>query len=104
MGRVVSFDLAIDADEWASVPELQREAIKRYAPKLKAEPSRVGERIQRERIPKRFRHFPNLYRLALPDGWRALYTIRVRKDVPPGVRIVFVGDHKRYDRLFGYRS
>lgn len=100
----MSFDLAVDDVEWATTPALQREAIKRHAARLKSEPARVGERIQRDRVPKRFQAYANLYRLALPEGWRALYTIRVRKDVPPGVRIVFIGDHKRYDRLFGYRS
>jgi len=99
----VIHDLAVDADEWAAAPALQREAIKRVAGRLRSDPTAVGERIQSERTPKRFRHYRNLYRLALPDGWRALYTLRVRKDVPPGVRIVFIGDHKRYDRLFGYR-
>lgn len=97
-------DLAVDEDEWASTPTLQREAIKRYAARLRSQPTKVGERIQAERVPKRFRHYRNLFRLALPEGWRALYTIRVRKDVPPGVRIVFIGDHRRYDRLFGYKG
>lgn len=99
----MSFDVAVDEEERAGAPELQREAIRRAAPRLKVEPTKVGERIQAERIPKRMRHYANLYRLPLPEGWRALYTIRVRKDVPPGVRVVFIGDHKRYDRLFGYR-
>lgn len=103
MGRSLSFDLAVDEDEWSGAPSLQQEAIRRIARRLKAEPAEVGERIQADRIPKRLRVYANLYRLALPGGWRALYTIRVRKDVPPGVRIVFIGDHKRYDRLFGYK-
>lgn len=83
-------DLAVDEEEWAATPALQREAVQRHAPRLKKEPTKAGERIQADRIPKRFRHYANLYRLALPDGWRALYTIRVRKDVPPDVRIVFI--------------
>ncbi|MHB8604471.1 MAG: hypothetical protein ACYDCK_04380 [Thermoplasmatota archaeon] len=95
-------DLAVDEAEWRATPPLQRTAIRRGAERLKSTPSTVGERIRAEQIPKRFRAYGNLYRLALPDGWRALYTIRVRKDVPPGVRIVFIGTHKRYDRLFGY--
>lgn len=97
-------DLAVDEEEWTAAPSLQQAAIRRHAPRLKSDPAALGERVQADRVPKRFRHYRNLYRLALPDGWRALYTIRVRKDVPPGVRIVFIGDHKRYDRLFGYRS
>jgi hypothetical protein len=100
----VIHDVAVDAEEWEATPPLQREAIQRHAGRLKVEPTKVGDRIQGERIPKRFRHYGNLYRLPLPEGWRALYTIRVRKDVPPGVRVVFIGDHKRYDRLLGYKS
>ena len=98
----MNYDVSVDDDEWADTPQLQREALKRAAARLRTEPTRVGDRIQADRIPKRFRVYSNLYRLTLPEGWRALYAIRVRKDVPPGVRIVFVGDHKRYDRLFGY--
>ncbi|MFA5860181.1 MAG: hypothetical protein WDA16_00660 [Candidatus Thermoplasmatota archaeon] len=97
-------DVAVDEREWAAAPPLQQGAIRRHVLRLKSDPAGLGERIQTERVPKKFHHYGNLYRLALPEGWRALYTIRVRKDVPPGVRIVFIGDHKRYDRLFGYRS
>lgn len=104
MGRALTYDLAVDEAEWVAAPALQREALKRVAPRLRTDPTRVGDRIQADRIPKRFRAYTNLYRLPLPEGWRALFTIRVRKDVPPGVRVVFMGDHKRYDRLFGYRS
>lgn len=99
----MSFDLAVDAREWENTPALQQEAVRRVAPKLRIDPARVGQRIESARIPARFRVYENLYRLPLPDGWRALYTIRVRKDVPKGVRVVFIGDHTRYDRLLGYR-
>lgn len=100
----MTFDVSVDEDEWEATPPIQREAIQRHAPRLRADPASVGERIQRSRVPRRFRAFETFYRLALPEGWRALYTIRVRKDVAPGVHIVFVGDHRRYDRLFGYRK
>lgn len=102
MGPALIHDLAVDADEWAGTPVVQRDALRRLASRLKSDPSRAGERIQADRIPKRFRPYKNLYRVGLPERWRALYTIRVRKDVPPGVRVVFIGDHKRYDRLFGH--
>jgi hypothetical protein len=98
----VNFDVAVDEAEWKAAPPFAREALRRTLRRLRMEPTRVGERMQAERIPKRFRVYANLYRLPLPDGWRALYTIHARKDGPPGVRIVFIGDHKRYDRLFGY--
>lgn len=45
----------------------------------------------------------NLYKIDLPDGWRALYT--VTSDVPSGetlVLIIEIVDHKEYERLMGY--
>ena len=97
-------DLAVDEKEWEKTPRLQREAIQRVAPRLKIAPAGVGQRIPRAKWPQELSHFENLFRLPLPEGWRALYTVRVRKDVPAGVRIAFIGDHRRYDRLFGYKS
>ncbi len=61
-----------------------------------------ASRIPRERVPKRFRSLPNLFRLELPEGWRALYTVASSPMAGTQVRIVWVCDHKRYDRLFGY--
>jgi hypothetical protein len=44
---------------------------------------------------------PNLYKLDLPQGWRALYFVasdEKRRDV----FVIEVPSHKEYDRLLGY--
>ncbi len=64
----------------------------------------LGDAIPRNRWPKRFRDHPNLYRLELTDGFRALYTVLFIQGEGHIVRIDWVGDHKEYDRLFGYST
>lgn len=44
----------------------------------------------------------NLWRMAMPGGWRMLYSLSTARDGASLVRIVWVGDHRAYDRLFGY--
>ncbi|HLE98219.1 MAG TPA: hypothetical protein VI997_12675 [Candidatus Thermoplasmatota archaeon] len=93
-----------DEAEWASANEHAREGLRRFRGRLRSDPFAVGDRIQRDHFPRRFRAAPNLFRLALPDGWRALYVVHTRPRDEARVEIVFIGDHRRYDRLFGYRS
>ncbi|MGQ0535279.1 MAG: hypothetical protein ACT4PT_04325 [Methanobacteriota archaeon] len=67
----------------------------------------VGDHIRRELIPDRLRRkydLTNLWRLELPAGWRALYTVLTSPQHPLTVSIVRIVDHKEYDRLFGYRT
>jgi hypothetical protein len=101
---MTTFHVEVDDEEWSAAPSAQRQAIKRLLPRLQEEPTRAGDRIQRARIPKPYREYAAFYRIPLPDGWRALYGLRSRRDEPAVVRIVFIGDHKRYDRLLGYKS
>lgn len=92
-----------DADEWANANALAREGTLRHKTRLQTDPFTAGDRIQRNHFPRRFKDAPNLFRLALPDGWRALYVVHTRPRDEARVEIVFIGDHKRYDRLFGYK-
>lgn len=67
----------------------------------------VGDQIPRRLIPERLRRayaLENLWRLELPGGWRALYTVVTSPDEPPTVGIVRIMNHKEYDRLFGYST
>lgn len=64
----------------------------------------AGDRIRRELWPKRFRGLANLFRIELPEAYRAVYTVLTFPGRPREVRIVWVGNHKRYDRLFGYAT
>ena len=67
----------------------------------------VGDPIRKSLIPaalKRKYQIDNLWRLELPDGWRALYTIASRPAGRPEVMILRMLSHKDYNRLFGYST
>ena len=66
--------------------------------------AQLGDPIQRDRWPKRFKGWQNLYRLELPGGFRALYTVQFVQGIGHLARIDWVGDHKEYDRMFGYAT
>lgn len=91
----------MDEDEFRAAGEKQRNKLRELAARLRREPF-LGDRIRRTQIPRRFRSLPNLFRLELPEGWRALYTVASRPPLGSQLRIVWIGDHKRYERLFGY--
>lgn len=64
-----------------------------------------GEPIPRSRIPPRMRDLPNLYLVPeLPHRFRALYSVLRRPGTPIVVVIEWIGDHKEYDKLFGYST
>jgi hypothetical protein len=63
-----------------------------------------GDRIRRELWPKEFRHLPNLFRFELPDAHRGVYSVLTHPGREREIRIVWLGSHKRYDRLFGYST
>jgi hypothetical protein len=64
-------------------------------------PLRRTPRSTVRRWESRVGSIPNLYRLALPEGWRALYA--VGSDGPLRVVLVLEAlDHRGYDRLLGY--
>jgi hypothetical protein len=67
----------------------------------------VGDSIRKSLIPaalKRKYKIDNLWRLELPDGWRALYTIASRPAWQPEIMVLRILSHKDYDRLFGYST
>ncbi|MFA5860286.1 MAG: hypothetical protein WDA16_01190 [Candidatus Thermoplasmatota archaeon] len=98
-----TFDVTVDPREFSRAPPAHQRKLRTLARQLQTRPF-LGEKIRAELIPPRFRTLPNLHRLALSDGWRALYTVATHPTEGREVRIVFIGDHKRYDRLFGYQS
>jgi len=91
----------VDEDEFRTAGGKQRKKLRELAPRLRREPF-LGDRIRRSLIPRPFRNLPNLFRLELPDGWRALYTVASRPPLGSQLRILWIGDHKRYERLFDY--
>jgi hypothetical protein len=62
-----------------------------------------GDAIQRHLWPKKWASLPNLYRMELPGAFRAVYTVLFVVGEGHILRIDWAGDHKEYDRLFGYK-
>ncbi len=67
-----------------------------------------GQAIAKNIIPIEYKKdydLKNLFRVELPYFWRMLYTLTPSEE---GVEIVIVVldiiDHKRYDKLFGYKK
>lgn len=94
-------EVVVDEREFRAARPGQQRKLREHARRLREEPF-LGDRIPRKRMPKPFRGLPNLFRLELPGGWRALYTVASRPTVGTQIRIVWIGDHRRYDRLPGY--
>jgi len=94
-------DIVVDEEEFHNAGEPQRRRLRELAKRLRGEPF-LGDRIPRRLVPKRMRNLPNLFRLELPGGWRALYTVASRPATGVQVRVVWIGSHDLYDRLFGY--
>jgi hypothetical protein len=67
------------------------------------EDSTWGQPVPRRRIPRRFRHLPNLYLIPeLPHRFRALYSVLRRPGTPVVCVVEWIGDDSEYDELFGY--
>lgn len=96
----MSWLVTVDAAVWDGLPAERQAEVRKLKARLAADPFAFGDKIRRELIPRAL-DVPNLYRAELRDGWRMVYTVRT-KDVPPTVRVLFIGTHKKYDRLLGY--
>lgn len=79
--------------------------VKEVIESLKAD-SIVGEHIKRKQIPKYYikRHNVQiLYRVALPNGWRLIYTLTTfNEGKKPKVLLLELMDHDQYNKRFGY--
>ena len=93
--------MVVDERDFRAAGAAQRRKLREYAMRLREKPF-LGDRIPRRLLSKSFRDLPNLFRLELPGGWRALYTVASSPTKGTQVRIVWVGNHTRYNRLFGY--
>jgi Txe/YoeB family toxin of Txe-Axe toxin-antitoxin module len=61
----------------------------------------AGQQIKKDLIPKKYKHYSNLWRYELVDAWRLIYSIG-RDQVQVLSIVLEWGSHKEYDRLFGY--
>jgi len=96
--------LTADANEVRRLPSIARDTLhSKVKPALLADPF-WGDRIRRRLWPKQFRHLPNLFRFELPQAHRGVYTVLTYPGREREIRIVWLGNHKRYDRLFGYST
>jgi len=86
-------EIEVDEREFSHAGPAQRKKLKEVRPRLVADPF-LGDRIPRDRFPRRFRDLPNLFRLELPGAWRARYTVATRPGRVDLIRIVWIGDHK----------
>ena len=96
--------LTADAKQVTALPEAVQAALRRKVkPALLADPFWV-DRIRRNLWPKPFRHLPNLFRFELPAAHRGVYSALTYPGQAREIRIVWLGNHKRYDRIFGYST
>ncbi len=83
----------------------QRKGIASWTERLRDDLT-AGDQIPRSRIPRSLQRkyrLTNLWRIPLPEGWRALYTLDATPDGAYAILLAIL-DHKQYDRLFGYRT
>lgn len=97
----MAVEVQVDEEEFARCGDAQKRKLRSVAKRLRDEPF-LGDRIRRSQIPKKMRDLPNLFRIELPGAWRALYTVASYPGKGTVVRFIWIGDHKRYDRLFQY--
>jgi hypothetical protein len=60
-----------------------------------------GDSIPKKLIPKKINE-PNLWRIELASFWRMIYTIQ-GDEVKVACFILEILDHKKYNKLFGYK-
>lgn len=58
-------------EAWEEAGEPHRRKLRDHADRLEDAPFR-GDRLRAALVPERFEDLPNLFRLELPEGWRAL--------------------------------
>jgi len=96
--------ITVDSKQVDKLPDTAQSALrKKVKPALVADPF-WGDKIRRELWPKRYKHLPNLFRFELPDAHRGVYSALTYPGQPREIRIVWLGNHKQYDRLFGYHT
>ncbi|MBI4393319.1 MAG: hypothetical protein HY556_05915 [Euryarchaeota archaeon] len=99
----------LTAEAEGALPDLsprQRRKVRWWINRLAGD-SQAGDHVRRVLIPPALRKrygISNLWRGEIPGGWRLLYTIPTEAGRQNVVTILFIIDHKKYDRLFGYST
>lgn len=76
-------------------------SIKQKIEFIKSNPF-YGDNIEKKKIPREF-DVQNLWRVELTGFWRMLYTIK-GDQIEIICFVLEILDHKKYDKLFGYKS
>ena len=96
--------LTADSKQLAKLPDVVQSALRaKVKPALVKDPF-WGDKIRKELWPKPYRNLPNLFRFELPDAHRGVYSVLTYPGCEREIRIVWLGNHKQYDRLFGYAT
>ena len=106
MGRYLVLISKAAALERRRLRPVQEKKLLWWRNRLAEDPT-VGDNVRKDLIPRELRRrfgVENLWRAELSGGWRLLYTIAAKVDVPPEVRILRLLTHKEYDRLLGYAT
>jgi hypothetical protein len=98
---VPTASVTVSEREFQSADAARQRQIRQLSDRLAVEPY-IGDRIPKRLVPKPVRSFQNLFRLELSGGWMALYTVAGAPSEHLEVRILWIGNHKRYERLFGH--
>ena len=98
---MADIEVVVDEREFRAACEAQRTKLQEFAAPLRQR-TFLGDRIPKRLVPRPFQDLPNLFRLEFPGVWRALYTVATAPLAGTQVRALWIGDHTRYDRLFGY--
>ncbi len=80
-------------------------SVERVKERLKENPF-AGEQVQKSLIPQHYANkygVTNLWRINLSDFWRLIYTIQ-SNEVEIIDFVLNIVDHKKYDKIFGYKS
>lgn len=65
-----------------------------------------GDPIAKKLIPSEYKTkygIKNLFRVELPIFWRMLYTITANPGIETIVIVIDIVNHKKYDKIFGYK-
>lgn len=95
--------------QFEKAPGHVQRALRKLAARLADDPqageyvpvSDVHNKLTIKKWERRVGRPRNLYKLELPDGWRALYTVGSRGS-DRLVMVLEVVDHKQYERIMGY--
>lgn len=95
--------------QFAAAPRAVRQRLRALARELAVDPQAgvfippvdVHRRGTLAKWERRVGSIRNIYKLDLPSGWRALYTIGTRGERRV-IMVLEIVDHKQYERLMGY--